>query len=71
MAKIFNTDQELKDFILGLPFHKLKMVLDNYTEETGVSFKKEINTIITNSLQSKLIEHEINIACHKCGSISI
>jgi transposase-like protein len=47
------------------------MALDNYTEVTGVSFKNEMDTIITSSLQSKLNEHEINHACYKCGSINV
>lgn len=71
MANKLYTDQELRKILLGLPFHKVKMILDHYTEETGTSFDKELSLIITNSLQRRLEEHDVNKACRKCGSITI
>ena len=71
MAKKAHSDQELKELLTGLPFHKVKMLIDHYSSYTGNNFKKEINTIITNSLQDKLEELGINKACHECGSLHV
>ena len=71
MANKFYTDEELKKFLVTLPFHKVKMLLDHYASETGNDFSDNINEIISNNLQRKLEEHEINKVCRKCGSITI
>lgn len=71
MAKKAYSDQELKELLTGLPFNKVKMLIDHYSAHTGNNFKKEMNIIVTNSLQDKLEELGINKVCHECGSVHV
>lgn len=71
MAQKFFTDSELRDTLVKLPFNKVKILIDYYSQVTGANFNKEFHQIITNSLQNKLEEHGITKACRKCGSITV
>ncbi len=62
---------DMKAFILSLPYKDFKKVVEMYSTHSKTSFEKEMNDLVTLSLQQKLDDLGINKACYKCGSVII
>ena len=67
MAKNISKE-EIQQAINNLPFVQFKEIIEGYVTQNGVDCRQQIDAIITNSLQDKLLQHGINSTCPECGS---
>lgn len=63
MAKKNITMDDLMEFIDNLPYNQFKQVVDRYASVTKSDFQKEMDSMVTASLQQKLLKLGIN-SCH-------
>ena len=60
--------EELLKEIGSLPFHQFQKVVEHYSTTNGVSFESEMESMVTASLQQKLLQFGINSTCPYCNS---
>lgn len=71
MAKENMTMDELLTIIDNLPFAQFKKIVEHYSKNNKANFEKEMETVVTSSLQNKLIKLGINTNCPYCDSNKI
>lgn len=62
------TMEELLKAIESLPFHQFKEVVNHYSTTKNTDFQTEMDSMVTASLQQRLISLGINSTCPNCGS---
>ena len=62
------TMEELLAAIDSLPYHKFKEVIEHYSTTTKTDFQTEMDSMVTSSLQQRLIKLGVNSTCPHCGS---
>ena len=71
MNKTNLSTEELLKIIDSLPYNKFKELVDHYAVANNANFEKEMDFMVTASLQDKLIKLGINSACPHCGSVKV
>ena len=62
---------ELLKIISSLPYNQFKQMVEHYSKTNATSFSSEMDSLVTISLQEKLIKLGINSNCPVCGSKKI
>ena len=60
--------EELLSIIDSLPYNKFKEIVDHYSVSKNTSFENEMDSMVTTSLQQKLLKLGINSSCPYCQS---
>ena len=71
MAKKTLTMDELLKIIDSLPYNQFKQVVEHYSTTNAANFEQELSSMVTMSLQQKLIKLGINSTCPYCNSKKI
>lgn len=69
MAKNNITKDELSQILNNLSYLELKELVEKYSVKHNVSFQKEMDSIVIQSLEEKLLELEINTLCPDCDVV--
>lgn len=59
---------DLSNFLNSLSYNDFKHIVDEYSTKNNVSFNTQMELMVTNSLESKLNELNVNCQCPKCKS---
>lgn len=68
MLQNIQTMNDLTNFLNTLSYNDFKHIVNEYSTKNNVSFNTQIELMLTNSLESKLNELNVNRQCPKCES---
>ena len=68
MLQNIQTISDLTNFLNTLSYNDFKNIVEQYSNKNNVNFDSQMETLVTNSLESKLNELNVNCQCPKCKS---
>lgn len=66
MLQNIQTMRDLTNFLNTLSYNNFKNIVEQYSNKNNVNFDSQMETLVTNSLESKLNELNVNCQCPKC-----
>ena len=68
MLQNLQTMNDLTNFLNTLSYNDFKNIVEQYSEKNNVNFDSQMETLVTNSLETKLHNLKVNCTCPKCKS---
>jgi len=68
MLQNIQTISDLTNFLNTLSYNDFKNIVEQYSNKNNVNFDSQMETLVTNSLETKLHNLKVNCTCPKCKS---